>query len=389
MFKSNLKIALFLFCNSVLSQNMNIQNNVFVIKKPEFIEVSIKDTLTLSKKQTPSITTQQKISKYTSNICFEKEHHSIWYLLESKNCGTLSFTLMPKNINDDYDFMIFQADTGNIEKLLSEGKLTLIRSNISRADKSMKGITGLNLNSKYNYTQKGINPSFSKSINVKTGSKLLIVFDNVYDNGKGFNCYFNLTEPGQYKAKTIDAVSKKPIKCDNQFCNKKGKILRAEYALSSEIKYKFKAENFNDNIDYDLNKEFEFVRIEKKGFFSDFITKSFMICENNNYIVEMQPLVKNDYYQLKEIYFNEDLTLNLKKSEIALNTYKEFLRKNPAYKFQLICYDNFNSLESKACLMGLQKFFNNIDGRAIINNEYKDTIINKSNCVLIKLLKSP
>ena len=185
MIRINFKYYFFLIFISYSAVNCFAQNsNKLKLTKSFYNEILLRDTLTLIKNSSPKETTHQRLFNYKSFYSFEEEHHTIFYLLESNNCGTLSFTLMPKNNNDDFDFMIFQADTGNIEKLLNEGKLTLIRSNISRVDKSINGITGLNLDSKLNFTQKGINPSFSKSINVKTGSKLLIVFDNVYDNGK-------------------------------------------------------------------------------------------------------------------------------------------------------------------------------------------------------------
>lgn len=287
------------------------KNDVLKIMKQSFICKEIIDSLDINVAKSPEEPSMQRTISYKNEFCFEKEHHTIWYLIEAKNCGLLTCTLTPDLPTDDYDFMIFNVINDGIEQELLNGKLELIRSNISRNDTLLKGITGLSSNSTNNFSKKGINSNFSKAIKVKNGDRLLIVFDNVYKNGKGFKCQFKIKELNQFKTKTKNAITNLDLKCDNQLCNSSGKILRAEFALSNEFVYKFKAENFDENIDYDLNKEFYFLRIEKKGFFPEYILKSDINCVNDGMIIYMVPLKLNNFYLLKDVFFTPDNTIEL------------------------------------------------------------------------------
>ncbi len=363
------------------------KNNNLNLKKPIYIEKSIYDSLIIKIDKSPLESLKYRTISYKSEFSFEKEHHSIWYLIELNNCGQFTFTLTPDAAKDDYDFMIFKVIGDSIDEKLAKGELELIRSNISRNDTINKGITGLSTYSNNNYTKKGINSSFSKSIKVKNGDRLLIVFDNVYENGKGFKCNFKIKELNQFKTKTKNAITKSDLKCDNQLCNSSGKILRAEFSLSNEFVYKFKAENFEDNIDYDLNKEFCFLRVEKKGFFPDFILKSDINCINDNMIIFLQPLKLNNFYFLKDVFFNSDNSINIEKSNVSISVFKEFLRKNPNLKFELTnCINSNDDLNAKSNFI---KYLNLNQDKLKSSNLLKDTTLSYKSGILLKLVKYP
>ncbi len=361
------------------------KNDVLKTTKQYFTCKEISDSLNINIAKSPKEPSIQRTFLYKNEFCFEKEHHSIWYLIEARKCGLFTFTLTPDAPADDYDFMIFKVINDSIEEELLNGKLELIRSNISRNDTLLKGITGLSSKSSNNFTRKGINSNFSKAIKVKNGDRLLVVFDNVYQNGKGFKCQFKINELNQFKTKTKNAITNLDLKCDNQLCNSSGKILRAEFGMSNEFMYKFKAENFAENIDYDLNKEFYFLRIEKKGFFPEYILKSDINCVNDGMITYMIPLKLNNFYLLKNVFFTPENSIDIERSKISISVFKEFLRKNPTIKFEIMnCFNANDVLKAK---LNFIKCLNLSNDKLIASNTEKDTSLSYKNGILLKLVK--
>ena len=89
-------------------------------------------------------TKQEIVSrKKNSNVAFEKEHNSAWYLLRFYFDGEIVFELTPKDSSNDYDFILYQYTDSNFCSLLAQNKATVVRSNIRRNDTLTKGRTGL------------------------------------------------------------------------------------------------------------------------------------------------------------------------------------------------------------------------------------------------------
>jgi len=122
---------------------------------------------------------------------FEKEHNSAWYLLSMNNEGELIFEITPTDSTNDYDFLLYQyTDSTFCEKLIKK-QIQPVRSNLSRNNLKLKGITGLSAETQNEYTGQGIQNYWSKSIEVKKSNKYMLVLDNVYPDGKGHSIQFN------------------------------------------------------------------------------------------------------------------------------------------------------------------------------------------------------
>lgn len=132
-----------------------------------------------------------KAGKSDSKTEFEQEHFTAWYLLNIRLDGELVFEIVPVDSSDDYDFLLYPCtDTLSCVRILQKTVLP-IRGNLSRNTLKNKGRTGL-LDSKAEaFYGKGVNPQFSRSLQVRKGEKYVLVLDNVYEHGKGHSLFFN------------------------------------------------------------------------------------------------------------------------------------------------------------------------------------------------------
>jgi outer membrane protein OmpA-like peptidoglycan-associated protein len=138
------------------------------------------------------------------NLLFEKEHFTAWYRLSIERDGELVFEVVPTNPKDDYDFVVFKYDETLCKKLMSP-EVAPVRSNLSRVDKSIQGISGLMANVKNTSVGMGIGNAYCKSMTVKKGEKYMLILDNVYPNGQGHTIYFNFIKQVEIKGKIVDS----------------------------------------------------------------------------------------------------------------------------------------------------------------------------------------
>jgi hypothetical protein len=108
---------------------------------------------------------------------FEREHHSTWYKFRSPATTTLSFSIIPDNIEDDIDFLVFEGAIPGICDKIADKQVQPIRSNISRNDKTNQSICGLRKDAPDDYVRSGVGSSFSRAIEVKQGDLFYLVID--------------------------------------------------------------------------------------------------------------------------------------------------------------------------------------------------------------------
>lgn len=126
-------------------------------------------------------------NKSGNTYFFEKEHHTVWYRIDiPKNANLLTLDIMPLNINDDYDFLIYKFNgSTNFANDIIEKRVIPIRSVLSRNDKRLKSKTGLRNAMKQTHIPSGINKSYASPLQVSQGEVYYMCVDNVYDNGSG------------------------------------------------------------------------------------------------------------------------------------------------------------------------------------------------------------
>ena len=122
---------------------------------------------------------------------FEKEHNTIWLKFSSPYDALMCFDIIPMDSTYDFDFLLFKNDNVNFCDKLSIGQIKPLRSNISRNDLKNKSITGLKIEAKQNFIHSGVQPIYSKAIEVNKTESYFLVIDNVYGGKGGFSIQFN------------------------------------------------------------------------------------------------------------------------------------------------------------------------------------------------------
>lgn len=120
----------------------------------------------------------------TKNV-FEKEHNSIWYILEIPYNGKLLIDITPKGFSDDYDFIVYKYTDKYFCNRVERNRVKPIRSVLSVANIEKKGKTGLSLNGTTAHISKESDEGYGKYIDVVAGEKYVIVVDNLSDGGLG------------------------------------------------------------------------------------------------------------------------------------------------------------------------------------------------------------
>lgn len=123
-----------------------------------------------------------------------KETNSFWIAFTSETDGIVTFTIQPKVISDDYDFIVFQSVGQKCTSLepircMTSGKS--IGDNLNN-DSSCLGSTGLSFRSVDEFEQSGCRSSsdnFLKMLRVEKGEDYFIFINN-FESEEGFSITF-------------------------------------------------------------------------------------------------------------------------------------------------------------------------------------------------------
>lgn len=158
---------------------------------------------------------------------FEREHHSTWYKFRSPADTKITFEIIPDNIEDDIDFLVFEGAIPGICDKIASKQVKPIRSNISRNDKSNRSICGLRKDAPDDFVRSGVGSSFSRAIEVKKGDLFYLVVDYQDRPLAGYTIHFHYDPPPpppepeekqklrqQLRIDVVDAVTGKPIEAN-------------------------------------------------------------------------------------------------------------------------------------------------------------------------------
>jgi outer membrane protein OmpA-like peptidoglycan-associated protein len=123
--------------------------------------------------------------KKKDKFYFEKEHNVVWIKFIIPKTGDMIFTIKPRNPENDYDFLLFKSEGENTIQKIKSKKLKPIRSNLSRFNAEIKGLTGLNFDAIETHVVAGVQSEFSNPVKAEKDEEYYLVLDNVYDDGQG------------------------------------------------------------------------------------------------------------------------------------------------------------------------------------------------------------
>ena len=325
----------FIYSQFLLAQNSDC-NTAFILSDTIFIQNNTPNGYGKIKELV-----QQK--KYDSTS-FKSEKNSVWFLLSKNEKNKLSLDIIPNNINDDYDFMVFDAsEIGICDSLKLTGKIRPLRSNISRNDKSINSRTGLNSSNDTSFVGIGVGNSFCKPLIMEAGKKYLLIICCDRNPQKGFTLKLNYEKVATSNAAADSLLAR--MEAESKRSRNKLQLC----FVDSETKQKIDADAVIRTHTIDTG----FVVTGQAGYTIPFksqtdvmaIASGFLI-EKRNYLLPPDSLSIADTIYLKKIsaeayleiipfYFEGNTDKLLPKSKPALSSLLLFLQKNPNVKIEI------------------------------------------------------
>lgn len=159
---------------------------------------------------------------YTNEIgpgqtCNDFEDNSIWYIFTANSDGELGFLITPNNLNDDYDWVLFNITNASCADIRTNSNL--IVSCNAAGGSSCNGLTGATGASNSDNQGAGCsfgNTAFNDLVPMQAGETFVLLVNNWTGSPNGFTINFGLsTGLGIFDQTTpgISEVTRQPVRC--------------------------------------------------------------------------------------------------------------------------------------------------------------------------------
>ncbi len=133
---------------------------------------------------------------------FERAKYPAWYKFTLTENGVLTFDIIPTNVTDNYDFMLFKAEENFCTKY-KNGQLAPLRTCFGASDSKRFGQTGLS----YAYD----NVSYMQPIEVSKGETYYLALNNDFLGG-GHTLVINVLRTFMVKGTVNNIKNENPVK---------------------------------------------------------------------------------------------------------------------------------------------------------------------------------
>jgi len=277
---------------------------------------------------------EYKIDPKRSANLFKEERNTAWYVIEMPYEGIFTFDLTPHGIKDDYDWMLFNYKGAGLNDVVIDVPL---RTNNARNNKAQGSTTGLKDGSDHIFARPGPGNSYSKPVDVKKGEKLLLVVDNIYKNGKGFDLQLNLKP--SFNSKTVvegivrDKKTNKPLKAEVTFEDDSTGFVFAK--LTSDASGYFKTKLPANRQINSLTKRLGYL----------LVTDNFKVIPSDTAIklnYYLDTIVQGKKMDLMNIHFFPNKAEFLASSQPELEHLLAFLMEQPDWQIRIVGHTNAN-----------------------------------------------
>jgi flagellar motor protein MotB len=281
--------------------------------------------------------------KYDSTS-FKSEKNSEWFILNHAEKANLNLSILPISVNDDYDFMIFDASSlGFCDSIKLAGKIKPLRSNISRNDKSINSETGLNKSNDSAFVGIGVGNSFCKPLlmeagkpymlliccdrNPQKGFTLKLKYEKVITNSAAADSLLARIEAESKKSRNklkfyfTDLESKQGIEADAVV---RTNLIDTGFVISGHSAYNIPFKSQTD------------VMAVAAGFMIE--KRNYLLPVDSLSIVDtiyLKKITLDSYLEIIPFYFEGNTDKLLPKSKPALSSLLLFLQKNPNVKIEI------------------------------------------------------
>ncbi len=266
---------------------------------------------------------------------FEREHHSTWYKFRAPVKTTLTFDIIPKNIEDDIDFLVFEGAIPGICDKIQQKQVAPIRTNISRNDKANGSICGLRKDAPDDYVRSGVGSSFSRAIEVEEGQLLYLVIDYQDRPLDGYTIRFHYDPPPpppapekeetpkqQLVINVTDARTGKPVDATLTI---QGMVFDKVIEAKGRSSYTYAMESYRNLKIGCVREGYMFYTTKVKGSMDPTVTVD----------VKLVPIAAGEHVVLDDINFVGNEAKVLRSSESAMLLLLRFLQANPKVKVEI------------------------------------------------------
>jgi len=277
---------------------------------------------------------------------FDREHHSTWYKFRSPGDTKLTFEIIPDNIEDDIDFLVFEGAIPGICDKIATRQVLPIRSNISRNDKSNRSICGLRKDAPENFVRSGVGSSFSQAIEVRKGDLFYLAIDYQERPLAGYTIRFHYDPPPPPEPE--ESPEKKQQLVVNVLDAKTGNPLDATLTIDGMLfdqvveakgnsQYNFEMDMYRNLKISCVRKGYMFQTLRVKGNTEPTVTVD----------LKLTPIGPGERVVLDDIRFvgNEDQVM--RQSEASLLTLLRFMQENTKVKIEIEGHVNGPTFKNK------------------------------------------
>lgn len=265
---------------------------------------------------------------------FEREHNTTWYTFRAPVKTIITMDIIPNNIEDDIDFLIFEGAIPGICEKIQTRQVVPIRTNISRNDKANGSICGLRKDAPDDFVRSGVGSSFSRALPVEEGQLFYLVIDYQDRPLDGYTIRFHYDPPPpppppvkkekeqKLMIHITDAKSGKPVVADLTI---DGMVFDSVVEAKGRSDYELSMESYRNLRIGCVRQGYMFHNLRVKGTMDPVVDVQ----------VKLTPIKPGEHVILEDIRFVGNDTKVMRQSEGSMLMLLRFMQANPKVKVEI------------------------------------------------------
>jgi outer membrane protein OmpA-like peptidoglycan-associated protein len=280
---------------------------------------------------------------------FEREHHTTWYKFRVPVKCNLTFDIIPNDLNDDIDFLLFEGNIPGICDKVGGKQITPVRSNISRNDPALGSRCGLAKDAPDDYVRSGVGASYSRSIDVEAGQLFYLVIDHQERPRAGYTIHLHYDMP---PAPPVPEVVVRQKKKQRVLIN----VLDASNNAPLEASIAVKGMTYDGVVEASGRSSYDYQMDVYRNLTVTCLRSGYMLSSTRikasddpevKLDLKLQPIQPGEHVILEDIRFVGDADQVMRSSEGALQLLLRFMQINPTVKIEIQGHVNGPTFKNK------------------------------------------
>jgi len=323
----------------------------------------------------PNGSVDRSVERHHSHgLFFEEEHNVTWIAFEIPQDTVLTFDIFPQKTGQDINFLLFK-DTVDVNeafcKQIEDHKLVPVRTNLATPDSTKpKCSTGLSTTASDSIIPEGYNSNYSKALRVKKGDRFYLAIDNSTETKGAFILNLHVkfkTGPVLSEDHTVRNMDAPDIKAPKLtkfgktnltilVTDSSGHRIRAQLDISGAAAGQITSAD-TSTYTYTLIPRITInINCNAHGYmFNEVAFTSPDTAANVTLPIIMTPVREHENMILKDIKFQEGVSIFLPSSQNELANLLEFMKNNPDVKILIKGFVNDPGSDNSGAAKKLSK----------------------------------